>query len=184
MGGAYDEDPPFSVAHSGHYYTWTYPSSYLLIPPIILTLQSTLLFLPKSHFLNHLRLSLLPLCLIAIYYSCSSIDKSFFHPVKDFVHFNTVIQLSKFWACIRSIEFAIADSREYEWIGYERAYAEGGDISKETDRKDDDDDGQKQKKKTQANGRENVSDLKIDGVDTLKDTRHPVLLGWLNLCSL
>lgn len=104
--------------------------------------------------------------------------------MKDFIHFNTVIQLSKFWACIRSIEFAIADSDEYKWIGYERAYADVGDNHKETDRNNDDDEGQKQKKKTQANERENVSGHKIDGVKTLRDTRHPVLLGWLNLCSL
>lgn len=167
---------------------WTYPSATLLIPPVILTLQSSLLFIDPSSSLSPLssrtfRLAILPLSLYAIWHSCSLYHQSFFHPVRDFVHLNTVIQLSKFWACIRSIEFAICDKDEYKWIGYEKAYEKS--------------DGSKEKQMTHVNGKRNGGHTeqaqpgsKTKSKSSLGDLqdrtggRNPLLLGWLNLCSL
>lgn len=177
--------------------TWTYPSTCLLVPPIVLTLQSTLVFIhPSSSFYSlssssTFRLALLPLSLHAIWHSCSLPEGSFFHPLRDFVHLNTVIQLSKFWACMRSIEFAVADRQEYEWIGYEKAYLDNhrGKNDKPSNR------GKEMTHSFESDVDKSKAD-KLRGIKTSEDEgaitsnpasmekRNPILLGWLNLCSL
>lgn len=64
-----------------------------------------------------IHLAALPLALY-ITYTCTD---TYFYPQQDFVIFNTVIQLTKVWACLRSIELA-ATSLPHTWIGLEQAY--------------------------------------------------------------
>jgi hypothetical protein len=97
--------------------SWTWPSASLLLPPLVLTLQASLLQVPQSSALRILRLFLGVFSSVTIYTSCST----FFEPKKDFVLFNAVIHIAKAWAILRSIEFATARNK-YIWIGYQRAY--------------------------------------------------------------
>lgn len=46
---------------------------------------------------------------------------TYFEPKRDFVIFNVIIQISRAWACFRSVELATA-SQQYRWIGYAAAY--------------------------------------------------------------
>jgi hypothetical protein len=177
-------------------YSWSYPSTILLIPPIVLTLQSSCLFIhTKSQALPYIRKAILPLALYTIWYSCSLPDHSFFHPMKDFVHLNTVIQLSKFWACMRSVEFAFSDPSDYKWIGYKQVYKDSKDP---TDRGKDDAihvNGYKMpgspisneasiENKQSVNAHDGRGSPVANPSHRTPGTFHPILLGWLNLCSL
>lgn len=46
---------------------------------------------------------------------------TYFEPRKDLVIFNIIIQITRAWACFRSVELATA-SKQYRWIGYAAAY--------------------------------------------------------------
>jgi hypothetical protein len=39
---------------------------------------------------------------------------------------NLVLQVGKYLGCMRNIELALCDEREYEWMGYKWAYAQRG----------------------------------------------------------
>jgi len=115
-------DLPSSIIYTYSYLSpidmsWAWPSASLLLPPLVLTLQASLLQVPQSSALRVFRVSLGILSSITIDTSCST----FFEPKKDFILFNAVIHIAKAWAILRSIEFATA-RHEYTWIGYQRAY--------------------------------------------------------------
>lgn len=92
---------------------------------------------------------------------------------------------------MRSVEFAVSDVKEYKWIGYEKAYS-SQDISDTTD------DGKPSNRETgMTHSSENIPDKRENGKpetseeisdqyvnEKLTDSRNPILLGWLNLCSL
>lgn len=100
---------------------WTAPSWSLVVPPVLLTLQSTLCQYEQSRALRLFRLALLPLCLHATWTCCNT----YFMPARDFVIFNVIIQITKAWSCFRSIELATA-RQQYTWIGYSAAYKSYG----------------------------------------------------------
>lgn len=106
--------------------------------------------------------------------------------MKDFVHLNTVIQLAKFWACMRAVEFAISDKEEYKWIGYEKAYS---DVEHKSDKKKKMTYDSTYEKEKNNDSPTTLSNTKITNdnsgkSDEIVGSRNPFLLGWLNLCSL
>lgn len=94
-----------------------WPSASLLVPPLLLTIQSALCQYPQSAYFRIVRLLLLPICLYATW-TCMD---TYFEPKRDMIIFNIIIHISRAWACFRSVELATA-SDQYRWIGYASAY--------------------------------------------------------------
>jgi len=147
----------------------------VIIPPLCLLLQSSLLFPRPSTQINILRLLITPISLTLIR---SSFLKGYFTPERDFIIFNTVIQICRAWCLLKAVEYGVFSwGKRQRWIGYRKALYGSNGADKKTDARNGDAEGPR------------YSDYDRDP-DIFGHPAHPagilqtIYYGWCNLSSL
>lgn len=87
---------------------------------------------------------------------------------------------------MRAVEFAIADPGEYTWIGYEKAYRAGNQVTQESKQGNGDGDRKNHEAGNLSTHKKNDDEKAEDEDPFIRTvaTGNPLLSGWLNLCSL